>query len=154
MTRSHKVLGFLLVSILGVYGCAKGPAGRPNDHSTAEEKVKRLEEDLRAASQARDSFRQSLLAAEEKQAQLQRQIDQANATAAKERQERELLKTELKTRIAERDTLQTQYEGFRKSIRELLGQAEAAIQSPQSPSPAQVGTQTSALEKLEESFAN
>ena len=25
MSRSHKVLGFLFVALLGVYGCARGP---------------------------------------------------------------------------------------------------------------------------------
>ncbi|MDB5313084.1 MAG: hypothetical protein JWO38_7286 [Gemmataceae bacterium] len=140
MTRSHKVLGFLLVSLLGIYGCARGPVpGSGGDRAALEAKVQRLEEDFRAAAAARDSFRQKLLAVEEKQGQTQRQLEQANATAAHERQERETAKAELKTRTAERDNLQTHFDAFRKNIKELIGQAETALNTS-APPPALVGT--------------
>jgi len=142
MSRSHKVLGFLLVAILGIYGCARGPADPGGAKSTAAEvKAQRLEEDFRAAAAARDSFRQRLLAAEEKQGQLQRQLEQANATSAQERQEKEKVRGELKLRTTERDTLQTQYESFRKNIRDLLGHAESAL-NVSSSTPTLIGTQT------------
>lgn len=136
MTRGHKVLWFVLVTGLGAYGCAKGPPGAPGERSASlEAKSQRLEEDYRAAAAARDSFRQKLLAAEEKQTNLQRQLDYTRTTAAAER---DALKAELTTRTAERDTMQTQYETFRKSIRELLGQAEAAA-NPSANPPVLVG---------------
>jgi septal ring factor EnvC (AmiA/AmiB activator) len=131
MTRSHKVLGFLLVAILGIYGCARTPAGAGPDR-TAEAKVQRLEEDFRAAAAARDQFRQKLAQAEERQADLQRQLDRATASAAAEKRAKEALQ-------GERDALQTQYDGFRRTIRDLLGQADAAMANPSGPPPAFVG---------------
>ena len=102
MTRSHKILGFLIVLVFGVYGCATGPAGSGSEkNSSLESKVQRLEEDFRAAASARDQFKQKLLAAEERQSQLQKQLDQDRAAAGTER---DTLKAEVKARTTERDT--------------------------------------------------
>jgi chromosome segregation ATPase len=139
MTRSHKVLGFLFVAMLGLYGCARGP-GSSADRTALETKIQRLEEDFRAAASARDSFRTRLLATEEKLTQTQKALDQTTATASQERQERDAARAELKTRTQERDTLQTQYDGFRKNIRELLGTAEAAMNHSQPAPTVVVGT--------------
>ncbi|HEX4613925.1 MAG TPA: hypothetical protein VH092_37435 [Urbifossiella sp.] len=138
MTRSHKVLGFLLVAIFGIYGCARTPTGG-GDARTAEVKVQRLEEDFRAAATARDTYRQRLAQAEERQADLQRQLDRATAAAAAERAEKETARADLRTRTTERDSLQTQYDGFRRTIRDLLGQADSALANPTGPAPAFVG---------------
>ena len=135
MTRSHKVLGFLLVALLGIYGCTRTPPVSPGNVAALEAKVQRLEEDFRSAAAARDAFRQKLLASEEKYAAVQRHLEQALATATQDRQERDAARTEAKTRATERDNLQTQYDGFRKTIRELLGQADAAMTSPGSQNP-------------------
>jgi hypothetical protein len=141
MTRSHKVLGFFFVAILGAYGCARGPAGASTSQSTsAEAKAQRLEEDFKAATAARDSFRQRLLAAEEKQTQLQRQLELATATTNQERQEKERMKGDLRVRTAERDLVQLQYEGFRKNIRDMLAQADSAL-SPRPSAGTLVGVQ-------------
>lgn len=143
MTRSHKVLGFLLVAILGIYGCARGPGGgQAKGSAAAETKIQRLEEDFRAAAAARDSFRQRLVAAEERQTQLQRQVEQATTATAQERREKEQARAELKARTAERDSMQAQYESFRKNIRELLGQAESALNNSPSHPPVLIGAQT------------
>ncbi|HEY2909812.1 MAG TPA: hypothetical protein VGI99_06175 [Gemmataceae bacterium] len=134
MSRSHKVLGFLFVSMLGLYGCARGPAtGSGGDRAALDAKVQRLEEDFRAAASARDGFRQRLLAAEDKLAQQQKLLDQAKAATVQERRDRDSARTELTTRTRERDALQTQYDGFRKNIKELLGTAEAALNGPTGP---------------------
>lgn len=139
MTRSHKVLGFLLVAMLGIYGCARGPAAASGggDRAALEAKVQKLEDEVRAAGAARDSFRQRLLATEEKQTQTQKALDQAAAAAAKVARERDAVK-------AERDNLTVQYDAFRKNIRELLGQAETALGNPPAGAPTPtvaVGTQ-------------
>lgn len=133
MTRSHKVLGFLLVSIFGIYGCARNPAAPANTAAT-EARAQRLEEDFRAAAAARDSFRTRLLQAEEQQAQLRRQVESLTATAAAERADKESARADLRARTTERDNLQTQYDGFRRTIRDVLGQAEAALAPPTAPS--------------------
>lgn len=141
MTRSHKVLGFLLVAMLGIYGCARGPAaGSAGDRAGLEAKVQRLEEDFRAAAAARDSFRQRMLATEERLAQTQKALDQATTTATQDRQDRDAARAALKARTAERDALQVQYDGFRKNIKELLGQAEAALHPQSVPPTVVVGT--------------
>ena len=139
MTRSHKVLGFLLVAILGIYGCARNPGAAAGGDKTIEAKVQRLEEDFRAAAAARDQFRQRLAQAEEKQADLQRQLDRTTAAATAERTAKEAAQADLRARTTERDSLQVQYDGFRRTIRDLLGQADAAMANPTGPAPAFVG---------------
>ncbi|MFO0805759.1 MAG: hypothetical protein U0791_21870 [Gemmataceae bacterium] len=144
MTRSHKVLGFLFVAMLGLYGCARGPAGG-NERAALEAKVQRLEEDFRAAAAARDTFRTRLLAAEEKANQTQKSLESASASATQAHRERDAARAELKSRTQERDALQTQYDGFRKNIKELLGTAEAALNTPAAPPTVVVGTPAAAV---------
>lgn len=150
MTRSHKIIGFLIVTGLGLYGCGKVPTAEStgsDKHPNLQAKAQRLEEDYRAVAASRDQYRQKLLAAEERQSQLQRQLDQAQADAAAER---ESLKAEIRSRTTERDTVATQYDGFRKSLRELIAQAEGTLANPTIPpipsipaaaAPALVGSQ-------------
>lgn len=137
MTHSHKVLGFLFVTMLGLYGCARGPGGN-NEKAALEAKVQRLEEDFRAAAAARDSFRTRLIAAEEKLTQTTKSLENATASASKDRKDRDAAR-------AERDTLQTQYDGFRKNIKELLGSAEAALNPPSVPPTVVVGAPATAI---------
>jgi len=125
MIRLHQVVGVFLVAALGLWGCSRGPAGAPDvEHVKAlEDKNARLEEDYKSASSARDQLRKRLSATEQVQAQLQQEVDKLRA-AAKERDEL------VKARTQERDQLQVQYDGFRKNLRELLGQAEASLTRP------------------------
>ena len=133
MPRHYKVIGFLLVVLLGAYGCAKGPGGAASaDGGDGPAKVKKLEDDYRAAVAARDQFRQKLVYAETQQAQAQQELERTRAAAAAER---ESLKGEVKARTAERDALQVQYEAFRKNLRELIGSADTAVQSLNLPAP-------------------
>jgi septal ring factor EnvC (AmiA/AmiB activator) len=130
MNRTQKAAGFLFVVVLAVCGCGQGPTAATGYRSAGESaKVQRLEEDLRAAAAARDSFRQRLAAAEDRHQSVQRQLAQAAA-------ERDALKTEVRARTAERDGVQGQYDALRKGIKELLGQAE----SPSAPTPGLVGS--------------
>jgi peptidoglycan hydrolase CwlO-like protein len=153
MMRSQKIIVFSLVVIVGIYGCAKNPAPSTDSGKTSsqEAKAKRWEEDFRAAAAARDDLRQKLVASEEKQAQLVRQLERERATAANER---DALKAELKLRLAERDSLQNHFDGLRKGLKDLLAQSESAPTSPNlpaaptapsspstAPSPALIGSQ-------------
>jgi multidrug efflux pump subunit AcrA (membrane-fusion protein) len=118
MTRSHKVLGFLLVAVFGIYGCAKGPTGVPaGDRAGLEAKVQRLEEDVKAAAAAREAFRQKAVAAEHELVARQKQYEQ----------QRDVMSAQLKARTAERDSLQAQHVGFIKTLREQLDKAESAM---------------------------
>jgi septal ring factor EnvC (AmiA/AmiB activator) len=113
MTRAHKALAILVVSTLGLWGCAKGPGGSGQERIKAlEAKVSRLEGDLKVGESAREQLRKKLAAAEERLAKLQHDRDDLEKT--------------LTARTSERDNLQTQFEQFRKNLRDLLGQAEAS----------------------------
>jgi hypothetical protein len=115
MNRTFKIAGFLFVTLFGAYGCTQAPGGSERSTSPAA-KLQRLEEDLKSASTARDEFRQKLMAAENRQAQLQKQLDAERA--------------QVQARTIERDTIATQYDGFRKNLKELIGQAESALSNP------------------------
>lgn len=143
MTRAHKVLGFLLVTLVGIYGCAKGPAPTPTTTNTPttesksnpalEAKIHRLEDDFKAAAASRDALRQKLTAAEDQQARLQRQADQAKQEAVVAAQERDALRNEIKTRTTERDDVKSQYATYIKSVREQADKAEAAMNNGNNP---------------------
>jgi septal ring factor EnvC (AmiA/AmiB activator) len=122
MPRSLKALGFVLVLMVGIWGCAKGPASASNDAATATAaKLKQVEEEYRAAQAARDQFRVKLAASEELQAK----------TAA------ELTLTRIKAEklTTERDALNAQYDAFRKNLKELLGSADSAVSALGLPAP-------------------
>jgi len=112
MPRSLKALGFVLVLMVGIWGCAKGPAGASHDTATAA-KLKQVEDDYRAALTARDQFRVKLAASEELQAKTAAELTQARIKAEK--------------LTSERDALNAQYDSFRKNLKELLGSADSAV---------------------------
>lgn len=131
MNRVTKTLAILAVACLGIWGCAQGPAGAKGDAErikALEAKNARLEDDYRAVTASRDQLRKKLASVEQQQAQLRTEIDQLQIAA----QERDQLQQQVKLRITERDSVQTQFDEFRKSIRNLLGQAEAAVSRPSS----------------------
>lgn len=132
MPRSYKIIGFLLVTLLGAYGCSKGTPGASAPDTTATAKVQKLEEEYRAAAVARDQFRQKLAAAEAQGAKVQQELELTRATAAAEK---EALKGEVKARTGERDALQIQYETFRKNLKELIGTADVAVGALKLPAP-------------------
>jgi predicted nuclease with TOPRIM domain len=118
MTRYHKALGVFLVTLFGIWGCARGPAtsgaNATNDRIKAlEAKTAKLEEDLKSALALKDQLRKKLSETEDAQNQQQREIER--------------LTTVLKDRTSERDVVQAQYEAFRKNLKELIGSAEAAL---------------------------
>ena len=131
MNRTLKIAGFVLVTLFGAYGCTQAPPGTDKSTSPAA-KLQRLEEDLKATGAARDQFKHKLFDAENRQAQLQKQLDTERA--------------ELKARTSERDTIATQYDGFRKNLKELLGQAESALANPSgSISPTTIGAEVAPM---------
>ena len=134
MNRSLKIAGFLLVTLFGGYGCTQAPSG--TDPSTSPgAKLQRLEEDLKATLAARDQYKHRFIDAENRQSQLQKQLDSERA--------------QLKARTSERDTIVTQYDGFRKNLKELLGQAESALGNPSSSiSPTIIGAEVAPMPSL------
>jgi outer membrane murein-binding lipoprotein Lpp len=110
MFRANKALVVLCVAAFGLWGCAQGSAGGIAERIKAlEAKCSKLEDDYQAAATARDAAKKKAAALQNERDNIRQELDQ-----------------QLTTRTAERDALQAQYEQFRKNIRTLLGQADAA----------------------------
>lgn len=131
MTRSRNVLGLLLLTLAGVWGCARVPGGSPDAAAgaraaQAEARAQRLEEDFRAVASARDAARKGLAAAAAERDEARQKLTEATAAADDLRRKGEAAEAALAGRTAERDAVQTQFDAFRRSLRDMLGQAEAA----------------------------
>jgi Spy/CpxP family protein refolding chaperone len=116
MFRANKGLVVLCVAAFGLWGCAQGSAGGAAERIKAlETKCSKLEDDYQAAAAARDAAKRKASAFEHERDQIRQELDQ-----------------QLTARTAERDAANAQFEQFRKNLRMLLGQADAAagITSP------------------------
>jgi len=119
MTRAQKALAILVVASFGIWGCAQGPgsnSGSAERIKILQNKNTKLEEDLKAVAAARDQLNGRVASLEAHLAQLR--------GAVRERDE------QLQAKTSERDAVQLQFDQFRKNIRDLLGQAEAAANRP------------------------
>ncbi|MCS6865745.1 MAG: hypothetical protein RMJ56_14705 [Gemmataceae bacterium] len=125
MARAYRIIGFLLIIVLGAYGCTKAPISS-SSQSVQAAKIQKLEADYQAALAARDDARAQLAVARDHQTQLQHQLKQLQ-------RERDVLQAQLTKRTSERDALQLQYEKFRTTLKELLGHAEQAVSELQLP---------------------
>jgi septal ring factor EnvC (AmiA/AmiB activator) len=107
MNRATRAVLVLCVTLAGLWGCAQGPTitAQAERIKALEAKVAKLEADARAAATARE--------------QLRRQFEQSQEVVKK-------LQATLKDRINERDQVASQYDTFRKSLRDLVGQADAS----------------------------
>ena len=125
MSQAQKALSVLVVACLGLWGCARGAA---NGHASAERiralenKIAKLEDDFRSVVANRDQLRKQLATAEQEQTRLGQEVEKLQAAV----RERDDLRLQIVTRTNERDAVQSQFEQFRKGIRALLGQADAA----------------------------
>jgi len=128
---AKRAVAILLLATLGIWGCAKGPgtssASNAERIKALEAKNAKLEDDFRAAAAVRDQARKKLSTIEDEYRVVRTELDQQLRSTTQERDE---LKQQLNSRTTERDAMVTQYEQFRKNIRELLGQADAAISKP------------------------
>jgi septal ring factor EnvC (AmiA/AmiB activator) len=109
----------VLMSAALAWGCTRPPAAAVDDGKARalEARVAKLEQDVKAVAAARDALQQKLAAADERASQLE-------AKAAAAELDRDAVRAGLKTRTAERDAALTQFDSFRKNLRELLGQAD------------------------------
>lgn len=136
MSRSHQAIAVLIVSVFGLWGCAKAPSdgGMTAEKLKAvETKLAKLEDDFRAASSARDQLKKRLTAAEEAQAEL---------VAFRDRLVKDIkVKDDLiEKRTAERDLSNTQYENFRKNLKDLILKAEESVAKTDSNTPPVIPT--------------
>jgi chromosome segregation ATPase len=121
MTQYQRALGVLFVAVLGIWGCTQGPAGSAAAEKlkSLESKLNRVEDEFRAATAARDQFRKKLSEAENQLDVMQKDRDD--------------LRGQVKARTAERDALSQQFEVFRKTLKDLIGQTEASLAKPSPP---------------------
>jgi septal ring factor EnvC (AmiA/AmiB activator) len=125
MSQANKALSLFVVALLGLWGCAQGPANGPVSAErirALENKIAKLEDDFKAAAMIRDQLKKKLTAVEEERNQLGQQVEQLQVVV----KERDELRQQLAVRTTERDTVQGQFQQFRKGIKTLLGQAELA----------------------------
>jgi septal ring factor EnvC (AmiA/AmiB activator) len=135
MTRTGKVWTIVLVFVLGVWGCARGPANQGAAQAerirNLEGKCAKLEEDYKAVAGARDQLRRRVAALEEDNARLEKELTGHQAVV----KERDTLKQAVDARTGERDQLQTRCERLKKGLQSLLGQDDALLTSPAGTTP-------------------
>ena len=119
MSRSACVFAIILAGLAPVWGCAK-PASVV---STApfEERIAKLERDFRAVEVARD-------AAVARAADFESRLKAETSRAAAIQRERDELAANLKSRVAQTEVVQTQLDGLKKGLKDLLGTMENAGQ--------------------------
>jgi TolA-binding protein len=137
MTRGDKMLSVLLVTILGIWGCARGPVGpaaQADRIRSLESKCSKLEDDYRSVANARDQARKQLAALETERTRLQKEVADKQDVV----KERDTLREQINKSTSERDNLQQRCDRLKKGLQNLLGQDDAAL-----PAPAAPGTTTS-----------
>ena len=129
MTRSGKALSVMLVALVGLWGCARGPVGQSAQAErirSLESKCARLEDDYRAVASARDQARKQLATLETEKANL---LTEKQSVVT----ERDSLRQQIATRTNERDNLKVRCERMKKGLQELLGQDDALLPVPAAP---------------------
>lgn len=125
MQRFSSVLAVAFLGIVGLWGCSPPPT-----KNLASERIRSLEENLRLANESREQFASKLTVAEARGQSLEQEIKRLQDRLEDTTRERDSVQIALRTRTAERDLTQNQYETFRKSLKEMLSQAENAPTAP------------------------
>ncbi len=130
MTRGGKMLSVVLVALLGLWGCAQGPASHSVAQAerihTLEVKCSKLEDDYRSVAGARDQARKQVAALESERTRLQKELAEKVAIL----KERDALRRQVATRTNERDNLQLRCDRLKKGLQSLLGQDDAMLPLP------------------------
>jgi chromosome segregation ATPase len=117
MSRSQKIVGVLIVSVFGIWGCSRTPsaesAATAEKLKSVETKLARLEDDFRAVASARDQLSKKLLAAEEARTALLAQVE----TLHKDLKSKEDL---VQNRTSERDQANVQLKSLKDGLKDLL----------------------------------
>lgn len=128
MIRQRFVL--VLVALVGCWGLAGCQDG------TYPARTARLQEEVKAAEQARDGLRRDLDACRVDLAQRQDEITKLQQQVAQLRQERDELKQTLSSRTQERDLHAAALADLRTGIKSLLEKADAQLKPEKSAPPA------------------
>src|SRR5690242_17551226 len=101
MSRGGKVLSVMLVVLLGLWGCARGPVGHSAQAErihTLETKCAKLEDDYRSVAGARDLARKQVATLEAERTRLQKDLAEKKAII----KERDVLRQQVTSRTSER----------------------------------------------------
>jgi septal ring factor EnvC (AmiA/AmiB activator) len=127
MLRGNHLAVVIVVTTLGLWGCAQG-----NSAATQAERIRalearcsKLEDDYRAAVTVRDQARKKTATLEEQFMQLQKDLAAQQEAAKQVAKERDELRQIVESRTSERDVLQTRCERLKKGLQNLLGQDDA-----------------------------
>lgn len=135
MTRGGKILSVMLVVLLGLWGCARGPVNQSAQAErihTLETKCSKLEDDYRSVAAARDQARKQTAALESERERLLKELADKEVVL----KERDNLRDQMTARTSERDTLQLRCDRMKKGLQTLLGQDDALLPSPSAPTSA------------------
>ena len=125
MMQFHKAMAIWMIALFGLWGCSKAPPSGPSP-----ERVKALEDDLKSAYAQRDQVNSKLRNSEVNVASHEKEIERLQGIVKQTSHERDDAQNMIKVRTTERDALQTQYESFRKTLKDLIGQAEVTLNRP------------------------
>lgn len=115
------ILGFATLAVFALWISNPRPNRERLEHLRAlESRLVKVEEDFRLAARLRDMYHGKVKQIEQDKAALANQIDDLV-------RERDDMKREALARTQERDAMQSQYDGFRKNLRDLIYQADAAL---------------------------
>jgi chromosome segregation ATPase len=123
MKQNKFILLILIVTTVGVWGCARQTGSSPGLARLRELETRnaKLEEDYRAVLAQRDQERRGAAALAEKCTQLAAELDQLRTVS----QERDDLRKQLAALTAERNAVQTTLTQFTKDLQQLLGKMES-----------------------------
>lgn len=118
MNRAFVLVGIFAGALVTMWGCSNGStrAALADRVNTLESKTAKLESELRNVMAIRDQAKQQLAKAEGHIQKLQQVV-----------KERDELKIQLQVRTSERDQVLAQYDEFRRSIKDMVGQADTTV---------------------------
>jgi hypothetical protein len=162
LSRIAKASAVVLVVSLGLWGCARKPAGPSANADRAralETRCKQLNQEYLRLTQARDKAKADLAAMEKEAARLDREAgtramlikerdemrhqlktvlterDELQQALAQRTGERDELRQQLSARVSERDVLQGRCDRLRKGLQNLLSQDDAPPETLPAPVP-------------------
>ena len=148
MTRGGKVLSVMLVVLLGLWGCARGPVNHSaqaerlhsleSKCSKLESKCSKLDQDYRSVAKVRDQAFKQVAALEAERGRLQKDLAEKKIVI----KERDVLRQQVSARTNERDNLQLRCDRMKKGLQSLLGQDDAMLPVPAAPTTTSTSTST------------
>ncbi len=128
MTRLHGILVVLAAALVAAWGCGQTPPPSSAGSKSLETRVAKLEQELKAALDARD-------AAKAQAADLDRKLKSEQVRLIGVEKERDDLRQTLKARTTELDAATARFNNLHKGLKELVGQMETTL-APQPGVPA------------------